>query len=221
MTAKSAFETLSVIDVGANVKPKGRFNYLSWVWAWTECKKKYPNMNSTVYENTEGLNYHHDGKTAWVKVGVSIEGLEHIEYYPVTDNSNNAITLEKLNSFDVNTAIQRATTKSIARHGLGLNVYAGEDLPLSEDDFLTDEELIVKNKEAQAKEMEEAEAQAKQQDLINNYIHTLQVNCANEEVGEVEMLFGEMSEKVKAYVWHGINQPTKDFINAIKAEKVA
>jgi hypothetical protein len=141
MTVKTVFETLSVVNVGANVKTKGRFNYLSWVWAWTEVKKKYPDMNSTVYENADGWNYHHDGKTAWVKVGVTINGLEHIEYYPVTNNSNQPIAITKINSFDVNTAIQRAITKSIARFGLGLNVYAGEDLPLSEDDFLTDEQI--------------------------------------------------------------------------------
>jgi hypothetical protein len=215
MKNKSVFETLSVIDVSAYTKKKGRFNYVSWVFAWTEVKKKYPDMNSTVYENADGWNYHHDGKTAWVKVGVTIGELEHIEYYPVTNNSNQAIALEKLNSFDVNTAIQRAVTKSIARFGCGLNVYAGEDLPLSEDDFLTDEEL-------QAKADVEAEEQAKKQDLINNYIHKIDANCAQEETGEVKTLLNEVIEAgIRSDVWSGVNQPTKDFINAMGAKKVA
>jgi hypothetical protein len=215
MKSKSVFETLSVIDVSAYTKKKGRFNYVSWVFAWTEVKKKYPDMNSTVYENADGWNYHHDGKTAWVKVGVTIGELEHIEYYPVTNNSNQAIALEKLNSFDVNTAIQRAVTKSIARFGCGLNVFAGEDLPLSEDDFLTDEEL-------QAKADVKAEEQAKKQDLINNYIHKIDANCAQEETGEVKTLLNEVIEAgIRSDVWSGVNQPTKDFINAMGAKKVA
>ena len=215
MKNKSVFETLSVIDVSAYTKKKGRFNYVSWVFAWTEVKKKYPDMNSTVYENADGWNYHHDGKTAWVKVGVTIGELEHIEYYPVTNNSNQAIALEKLNSFDVNTAIQRAVTKSIARFGCGLNVYAGEDLPLSEDDFLTDEEL-------QAKADVEAEEQAKKQDLINNYIHKIDANCAQEEAGEVKALLHEVIDAgIRSEVWGGVNQVTKDFIDAMGAKKVA
>ena len=215
MKNKSVFETLSVIDVSAYTKKKGRFNYVSWVFAWTEVKKKYPDMNSTVYENADGWNYHHDGKTAWVKVGVTIGELEHIEYYPVTNNSNQAIALENLNSFDVNTAIQRAITKSIARFGCGLNVFAGEDLPLNEDDFLTDEEL-------QAKADVEAEEQAKKQDLINNYIHKIDANCAQEETGEVKTLLNEVIEAgIRSDVWSGVNQPTKDFINAMGAKKVA
>ena len=215
MKNKSVFETLSVIDVSAYTKKKGRFNYVSWVFAWTEVKKKYPDMNSTVYENADGWNYHHDGKTAWVKVGVTIGELEHIEYYPVTNNSNQAIALENLNSFDVNTAIQRAITKSIARFGCGLNVFAGEDLPLNEDDFLTDEEL-------QAKADVEAEEQAKKQDLINNYIHKIDANCAQEEAGEVKALLHEVIDAgIRSEVWGGVNQVTKDFIDAMGAKKVA
>jgi len=197
--SKSIFETLSVVNVGANVKPKGRFNYLSWVWAWTEVKKKYPNMNSTVYENADSWNYHHDGKTAWVKVGVTIGELEHIEYYPVTDNSNNAITLEKINSFDVNTAIQRAITKSIARFGLGLNVYAGEDLPLSEDDFLTDDQ-IAKQKEKEMLEIEE-------------YVVTFKERVADDDEQGVSELKAELNNQQRVEV---AKQLTPDELGYLK-----
>ena len=73
--------------------------------------------------------YHRDHRSAWVKTGVSIQGIEHIEYLPVMDFRNNSIPLEKIQSTDVNKAIQRSLTKALARHGLGLYVYAGEDLP--------------------------------------------------------------------------------------------
>jgi len=75
------------------------------------------------------LFYHRDHRSAWVKTGVTIEGIEHIEYLPVMDFRNNSIPLEKIQSTDVNKAIQRSLTKALARHGLGLYVYAGEDLP--------------------------------------------------------------------------------------------
>jgi hypothetical protein len=89
-------------------------------------------MTSKVYETAEGINYFSDSRTCWVKVGVTIERLEHIEYYPVTDYKNASISMLKVTSFDVNTAIQRGLTKAIARHGLGLYIYAGEDLPETE-----------------------------------------------------------------------------------------
>lgn len=122
------FTELNSIDVSERVEKKGKLSYLSWAWAWAELKKRHPDATSTVYENN-GLNYFHDGKTAWVKVGVTVNGIEHIEYLPVMDNYHNSIQLEKITSFQVNTAIQRGITKAIARHGLGLYIYAGEDLP--------------------------------------------------------------------------------------------
>ena len=129
MTEKSVYEVLSQIDVSEHIQRKGKLSYLSWAWAWGILKKNFPQAQAIVYENPEGLNYFSDGKTAWVKTGISINGLEHIEYLPVMDYKNKSIPLENLTSFDVNTAIQRSMTKAIARHGLGLYIYAGEDLP--------------------------------------------------------------------------------------------
>lgn len=128
----SIFETLNSINVGDHIEKKNGLSYLAWAWAWAEVKKKYPTATYTIYENAAGWNYHTDGKTAWVKTGVTIEGLEHIEYLPVMDMRNRSIPLENLTSFDVNKAIQRSLTKACARHGLGLYIYAGEDLPESE-----------------------------------------------------------------------------------------
>lgn len=64
-----------------------------------------------------------------MKTGVTVNGVEHIEYLPVMDFKNRSIPLESVTSFDVNKAIQRSLTKAVARHGLGLYIYAGEDLP--------------------------------------------------------------------------------------------
>lgn len=131
------FETLNKINVSDKIERKNGFTYLSWAWAWGEVKKKYPDVSYKVYENAQGWNYHTDGRTAWVKVGVTIEGQEHIEMLPVMDFKNNSIPIDNITSCNVNKAIQRALTKAIARHGLGLYIYAGEDLP--EEDTGTQE----------------------------------------------------------------------------------
>lgn len=126
---KSIFETLNAVNVNEHTEKKNNLTYLSWAWAWAEVKKRFPTATYTIYENDAGFCYHTDGRTCWVKTGVTIEGLEHIEYLPVMDFKNNSIPLEKVTSTDVNKAIQRSLTKAAARHGMGLYIYAGEDLP--------------------------------------------------------------------------------------------
>lgn len=128
-TTKSVFETLSSVDCSDKVEKKNNLSYLSWAYAWGELLKKFPDSTYTVYENKDGLNYFTDGRTCWVKTGVTVKGIEHIEYLPVMDYRNKSIPLNSVTSFDVNKTIQRSITKAIARHGLGLNIYAGEDLP--------------------------------------------------------------------------------------------
>ena len=132
---KSVFEVLNAINVNEHTEKKNNLTYLSWAWAWAEVKKHFPDAFYTIYENKDGYNYHTDGRTCWVKTGVTIEGLEHIEYLPVMDFRNASIPVEKVTSFDVNKAIQRSLTKAVARHGLGLYIYAGEDLPEGDDKF--------------------------------------------------------------------------------------
>lgn len=129
---KSVFETLNAINVNGHTEKKNGLTYLSWAWAWAKVKENYPDSFFTIYENPDGLIYFHDGRTAWVKTGVTIEGQELIEYLPVMDYNNRSLTIDRITSFDVNKAIQRSLTKACARHGLGLYIYAGEDLPEAE-----------------------------------------------------------------------------------------
>lgn len=126
------FATLNNINVNDRTEKKNGLTYLSWACAWAEVKKLFPTATYTIYESANGCFYHTDGRTCWVKTGVTIDGLEHIEYLPVMDYRNASISLEKVTSFDVNKAIQRSLTKAVARHGLGLYIYAGEDLPETE-----------------------------------------------------------------------------------------
>tara|TARA_R110000824_G_scaffold197475_2_gene381034 strand:+ start:544 stop:1137 length:594 start_codon:yes stop_codon:yes gene_type:complete len=129
-TKKSAFDKLSAVNVYDKVEKKGQLTYLSWAHAWAFAKKLYPELTRKVYESENGMNYFTDGKTAWVKVGVTIDELECIDYLPVMNTSGRpkSIQLENITSFEVNSSIQRSTVKALALHGLGLSVYAGEDL---------------------------------------------------------------------------------------------
>ena len=117
------FNELNKVNCEGHIEKKNGLDYLAWAFAWGELKKRYPTANYTVYESIGGLNYHTDGRTAWVKVGVTVEGIEHIEYLPVMDYRNASIPVDKITSFDVNKTTQRAITKCIARHGLGLSLY--------------------------------------------------------------------------------------------------
>lgn len=149
------FCVLSAINVNEKTEQKGNLTYLSWAWAWGEVKKLFPDATYKIYENEKGWNYHTDGRTCWVKTGVTVNGIEHIEYLPVMDNRNNSIFADKVTSFDVNKAIQRSLTKAIGRHGLGLYIYAGEDLPEAE-----------KDEEAAKQEAKKAAAQAQYDEVM-------------------------------------------------------
>ena len=154
MANENYFEILSAVNVNDKTEKKNNLTYLSWAYAWGELKKRFPNANYKVYESAPeqgGWNYFTDGNTCWVKVGVTVNDIEHIEYLPIMDYKNKSIPLASVTSFEVNKAIQRALTKAVARHGLGLYIYAGEDLPD------TDEKAAEKSKKPAPK----TEAKAK------------------------------------------------------------
>ena len=129
----SIFEKLSTINVNQFTEKKNNLTYLPWAYAWGTLKNLYPSSFYTVAENKDGWNYFTDGRTCWVKCAVTaVDGDDHqtaVEYLPVMDYRNNAVPLDQVTSTLVNKAIQRCLTKAIARLGLGLYIYAGEDLP--------------------------------------------------------------------------------------------
>lgn len=138
------FKQLYGIDVRSKTKTKNSLNYLSWAAAWAEVKKIFPDATFKIYEQfikiTENLEngeairevqrpWFDDGKTGWVKTSVTINEIEHIEELPIMDFKNQSIPADKIKSSDANKSIQRSLTKACARHGLGLYIYEGEDLP--------------------------------------------------------------------------------------------
>ena len=154
------FEELNKINVNDKVEKKNGLSYLSWPYAWGELKKKYPEATFTIYENAQGWNYHTDGRTCWVKTGVTVLGIEHIEELPIMDFKNKSIPLNQVTSYEVNKTIQRSLTKAVARHGLGLYIYAGEDLPDATDD--SPEPQKAAPKKAPAKKAEPKKEESKE-----------------------------------------------------------
>lgn len=130
---QSSFAVLNKINCNEHTEKKNGLTYLSWAWAWQIIKQNFPDAYYTIYEDGSGIPYFTDGRTCWVKTGVTIQGLEHIEYLPIMDFRNQAIPVERVTSTDMNKAIQRSLTKACARHGLGLYIYAGEDIPDGEE----------------------------------------------------------------------------------------
>jgi hypothetical protein len=130
---KSVFDQLSELNLSSKTEKRGNLTYLSWSHAWGACKKLFPEMSRTVYESDTYMNYFTDGSTAWVKVGVTIQGQEHIDYLPVMDMRNQSVPLANITSMQVNKTIQRSTVKALALHGLALNIYAKEDFPAESD----------------------------------------------------------------------------------------
>ena len=170
----SIFETLNNINVNEHTEKKNNLTYLSWAWAWAEIKKAYPEATYTIYEAENGCFYHTDGKTCWVKTGVTINDLEHIEYLPVMDYKNKSISVDAVTSTDVNRAIQRSLTKACARHGLGLYIYAGEDLPEAE---IPEDMKNTRPSPTKAQQQEDAE----KADTINDNFDLDKVKPATDE----------------------------------------
>lgn len=133
------FKKLYDVDVSGKVKQKNGLNYLSWSAAWAEVKKIYPDATYQYYEQAisytpdgevnVGRYWFDDGSTGWVKAGVTINGVEHVETLPVMDFKNKAIPANEIDSTSANKALKRCLTKACAMHGLGLYIYEGEDIP--------------------------------------------------------------------------------------------
>lgn len=142
------FIELNNIDCSTKIEQKNGLSYLSWAWAWGELKKKHPNATYVIKKFGENnLPFVYDEKTGYmVFTEMTIENITHEMWLPVMDGANKAMkqqayeyktkygvkTCEAADMFDINKTIMRCLVKNIAMFGLGLYIYAGEDLPESE-----------------------------------------------------------------------------------------
>lgn len=143
----NVFDVLSRIDVSGKIKEKKDLKYLSWASAWAEVKKVYPDATYKVYQQVDEAGnkryWHDDGRTGWVEVGVTINGLEHVMTLAIMDFRNNAIAADQITSVDANKSMMRCLVKACAMHGLALYIYEGEDLPETVSKIIDLQEEVV------------------------------------------------------------------------------
>ena len=124
-------------NVNEHTEKKNGLTYLSWAWAWAEALKADPEATYKI-EMFDGKCFMDINGTAMVFVTVTLFGKPMTCQLPVMDYRNKAIP--NPDAFAVNTAIMRCMTKALSLHGLGLYIYAGEDLPEGESDEGTPDE---------------------------------------------------------------------------------
>lgn len=122
------FKRLRNKDISKFVERKGNLNYLSWAKAWELLKEECNDVSYTVYENEKGYPYFTDGRYVWVKVGVTVDGVEHKVILHVMNNRNLPVAVDVVDIGQINKTIMRCLTKAIAFHGIGLGLYIGEDI---------------------------------------------------------------------------------------------
>lgn len=153
MANNGVFDTLYEINVNDKTESKQGLTYLSWSWAWAVVKRLYPDASYNIKKFENSLPYVYDENTGYmVFTDVTIGGQTHEMWLPVMDSNNKAmknepytittkygkeIPVAAATMFDVNKTIMRCLVKNLAMFGLGLYIYAGEDLP---EDLRTDDE---------------------------------------------------------------------------------
>ena len=127
------FKQFETVDVTEHLEKKGRFTYLSWPFAVRELRRACPTASWEIhlFKDRDGMEQPYMATDCgfFIKCSVTVEGQTMTQIHPVLNNYNKPI--ESPTSFDINTSIQRCLVKAIALHGLGLHIYAGEDLPPS------------------------------------------------------------------------------------------
>lgn len=195
---KTTFEKLSAINVNAHTEKKSNLTYLSWAWAWSETKKTCPDatykIGQTDYDEVLGFMCHTE---------VTIEGETLEMWLPVMDGANKSMrkipynyttrygekTCEAATSFDINKTIMRCLVKNLAMFGMGIYIYAGEDLPETETAPVTQPSAINLKKE----DVAELPQLVKDTD---NWINVVKYVKANKELG-IEKIGKQLTRKYK------------------------
>jgi hypothetical protein len=138
---KSVFDRLSAINVNEHVEKKSNLTYLSWAWAWAVTKRECPDATykilPTEYDDALGFMCHTE---------VTIEGETLGMWLPVMDGANKSMKkagysyssrygdkqVDAATTFDINKTLMRCLVKNLAMFGLGIYIYAGEDVPETE-----------------------------------------------------------------------------------------
>ncbi|GAP05013.1 DUF1071 domain-containing protein [Fructobacillus tropaeoli] len=195
MTEKSVFKTLSEIDVSDHVDKKGNFNYLSWPWAISEVMKNYPDTTYEVKEAEDGGYLFGNPQRGYsVKTSVTIQGRTLGMWLPVMDMRNKS--LMKPTSTDENKAVMRCLVKNLAMFGLGLYIYAGEDLPDVEPEKVSEEQVnILKITISNAEKLTGATLTK----YVNEHLNVSNLNSLTvNDYPRAEALVNDLLERAKA-----------------------
>jgi len=154
MEEENVFKSLNAINVNSNTEKKQNLTYLCWAWAWKSVKDVYPKATYTIFKDDQNRPYIYDdslGYMCFTTVTIEVETLEM--WLPVMNGANKAMKddpytyqvkdwktqqmvdkpVEQATMFDINKTIMRCLVKNLAMFGLGIYIYAGEDLPTDED----------------------------------------------------------------------------------------
>ena len=140
-STQTTFEKLSAINVNDKVEKKNNLTYLSWAWAWSEVKKACPDATYQI-----GMTEYDDALGFMCHTSVTIAGESLEMWLPVMDGANNSMKkvaytfttryrdkqVAAATTFDINKTLMRCLVKNLAMFGLGIYIYAGEDLPETE-----------------------------------------------------------------------------------------
>lgn len=207
------FNTLRKVDVNEHTEKRDGLTYLSWAWAWAEVKKLYPDASYSIWKDEQNCPYVYDPTLGYmVFTTVTIQGESHEMWLPVMDSKNKSMkaeqweystkygkkTVEPATMFDVNKAIMRCLVKNLAMFGLGLYIYAGEDLP--ETDAEPHEEPKKEKKPA---------AKGKKSTLMNEVDYSVQGTKNRDEVIE------EATAKAKVLAYVGRHEMSAENVEKI------
>jgi len=232
---KTVFQTLSTIDVSKFTKVLktgySSLSYLSWADAWKHLKKAYPQATFRIVKDSDtNLPYVGSDVGAMVFTEMTIDGVTHEMWLPVMDNNNKAMkkdsytyttkkgdrTVQAMTMFDVNTAIMRCLTKNMAMFGLGLNIYTGEDLPMTDDDFLSDDDLATI-------QQEETDRLQKFNELTAKYVVSVSETINDNDQAGLEEILAELASdlSLKQSVWKKLTPDQQRTILDLKKPKQA
>lgn len=202
------FSVLYKVDVSNHIEKKGRFSYVSWPFAVAELKKRHPDATWEVCR-FNGAPFMETRAGVFVEVAVTVNGCTLSQIHPVLNSNNRPIA--EPNAFEINTSIQRALVKAIALHGLGLFVYAGEDLPEGEEAPKPAKKVIITPNQGAGEELSR-----EQREYLDDMARDMAglFEQGRQEDAYTNMMMQNLDNDQKLYLWSKLPSQVRTFISA-------